>query len=78
MTRSIWKGPVRVNTTSYMRNETILPSDLDEIVEIHNGLKLFPVLVTNARIGHKFGEFVPTKQSAVYKRSKLKKLKKKK
>ena len=40
---------------------TILPQFVGLTFGVHNGHKFIPVLVTENMIGHKFGEFAPTR-----------------
>ena len=43
------------------RRSTILPQFVGLTFGVHNGQKHIPVLVTEDMIGHKFGEFSPTR-----------------
>jgi small subunit ribosomal protein S19 len=45
----------------WSRRSTILPQFVDLIFGVHNGHKFIPVQVTENMIGHKFGEFAPTR-----------------
>jgi small subunit ribosomal protein S19 len=46
---------------SWSRRSTILPQFVGLTFGVHNGHKHIPVLVTEDMIGHKFGEFAPTR-----------------
>jgi len=46
---------------SWSRRSTILPQFVGLTFGVHNGQKFIPVLVTENMIGHKFGEFAPTR-----------------
>ncbi|MGY8994406.1 MAG: 30S ribosomal protein S19 [Rhodospirillales bacterium] len=46
---------------SWSRRSTILPQFVGLTFGVHNGKKFVPVLVTEDMIGHKFGEFSPTR-----------------
>ena len=46
---------------SWSRRSTILPQFVGLTFGIYNGRKFVPVLVTEDMIGHKFGEFSPTR-----------------
>ena len=46
---------------SWSRRSTILPQFVGLTFGVHNGQKFIPVLVTENMIGHKFGEFSPTR-----------------
>lgn len=46
---------------TWSRRSTILPQFVGLTFGVHNGHKHVPVLVTEQMIGHKFGEFAPTR-----------------
>ena len=80
--RSLWKGPFicnkiisdlknnnslnTVKTTS--RSTTVLPFLIGKTVKLHNGKFYISIKVTEEMIGHKLGEFVPTRLRHVYKK----------
>lgn len=45
----------------WSRRSTILPQFVGLTFGVYNGLKFIPVLVTENMVGHKFGEFSPTR-----------------
>ncbi len=45
----------------WSRRSTILPQFIGLTFGVYNGQKFIPVLVTEHMIGHKFGEFSPTR-----------------
>ncbi len=45
----------------WSRRSTILPQFVGLTFGVHNGRKHIPVLITEDMIGHKFGEFSPTR-----------------
>ena len=45
----------------WSRRSTILPQFVDVTFGVYNGRKFIPVLVTENMIGHKLGEFSPTR-----------------
>ncbi len=45
----------------WSRRSTILPQFVGLTFGVYNGLKHIPVLVTEDMVGHKFGEFSPTR-----------------
>jgi small subunit ribosomal protein S19 len=45
----------------WSRRSTILPQFVGLTFGVHNGKKHVPVLVTEDMVGHKFGEFSPTR-----------------
>ncbi|RMG96130.1 MAG: 30S ribosomal protein S19 [Deltaproteobacteria bacterium] len=46
---------------TWSRRSTILPSFVGANVMVHNGKNFIPVFVTENMVGHKFGEFAPTR-----------------
>lgn len=46
---------------TWSRRSTILPNMVGLTFGVHNGKKFIPVLVTDQMIGHKLGEFAPTR-----------------
>jgi small subunit ribosomal protein S19 len=47
---------------TWSRRSTILPHFIGLTFGVHNGNKFIPVVVTDQMIGHKLGEFAPTRQ----------------
>lgn len=45
----------------WSRRSTIMPQFVGVTFGVHNGHKFIPVLVNENMIGHKFGEFAPTR-----------------
>ena len=45
----------------WARRSTIMPQFVGLTFGVHNGQKFVPVLVTEHMVGHKFGEFAPTR-----------------
>ena len=46
---------------TWSRRSTIMPQFVGLTFGVHNGKKFVPVLVTEHMVGHKFGEFAPTR-----------------
>jgi len=46
---------------TWSRGSTILPEFIGLTFAVHNGKKFIPVYVTDNMIGHKLGEFSPTR-----------------
>jgi small subunit ribosomal protein S19 len=46
---------------TWSRRSTIMPDFVGVALAVHNGNKFIPVLVTDNMIGHKLGEFAPTR-----------------
>src|SRR5262252_9447625 len=47
---------------TWSRRSTIVPEMIGHTIAVHNGKKFIPVYVTEQMIGHKLGEFSPTRQ----------------
>ena len=54
------KGTKQVIKT-WSRRSTILPDFIGHTFAVHDGRKHVPVYVTEDMVGHKFGEFAPTR-----------------
>lgn len=54
------KNDKRVIKT-WSRRSTIVPEMIGLTLAVHNGNKFIPVYVTQQMIGHKLGEFAPTR-----------------
>jgi small subunit ribosomal protein S19 len=46
---------------TWSRRSMIIPSMIGHTIAVHDGRKHVPVFVTDAMIGHKLGEFSPTR-----------------
>ena len=46
---------------TWSRRSTIYPEFVEHTVAVHNGKEHLPVYVTEDMVGHKFGEFAPTR-----------------
>ncbi|MFN0064536.1 MAG: 30S ribosomal protein S19 [Myxococcaceae bacterium] len=46
---------------TWSRRSTILPDMVGHTIAVHNGKKFIPVYVTENMVGHKLGEFSPTR-----------------
>jgi small subunit ribosomal protein S19 len=46
---------------TWSRRSTVIPDFVGVTFSVHNGRKFIPVLVTEEMIGHKLGEFAPTR-----------------
>ena len=51
------KKPIK----TWSRRSTILPEFIGLTIAVHNGKQHIPVLVTENMVGHKLGEFSPTR-----------------
>jgi small subunit ribosomal protein S19 len=75
--RSVRKGPFvdshllakvdkLVNSNNKMiktwsRRSTVIPEMVGYTIAVHNGRKFIPVFITEEMVGHKLGEFAPTR-----------------
>lgn len=92
MARSIKKGPFvdqhlldkvdklvdsnNKTIKTWSRRSTIFPEMVGYTMAVHNGKKFIPVFVTEEMVGHKLGEFSPTRTyygHAADKKSKVRK-----
>lgn len=46
---------------TWSRASTITPDFVGHTIAVHNGKNFIPVYVTENMVGHKFGEFAPTR-----------------
>lgn len=46
---------------TWSRASTILPQMVGHTIAVHNGRQHIPVFVTEQMVGHKLGEFAPTR-----------------
>ena len=46
---------------TWSRRSTVVPEMIGYTIAIHNGKKFIPVYVTENMVGHKLGEFSPTR-----------------
>ncbi|MCK4302142.1 MAG: 30S ribosomal protein S19 [candidate division Zixibacteria bacterium] len=46
---------------TWSRRSTIIPEFVGHTVAVHTGNKFVPVYITENMVGHKFGEFAPTR-----------------
>lgn len=78
MSRSLKKGPYvdrkllnkiaklkmgdKTVIKTWARNSTIVPEMVGFTFGVHNGKEHIPVLITEDMVGHKLGEFAPTRK----------------
>jgi small subunit ribosomal protein S19 len=77
MSRSVKKGPYvdknilkkieglnsesRTIIKTWARNSTVIPQMVGLTFNVYNGKKFVPVVITENMVGHKLGEFAPTR-----------------
>ena len=66
---SLMKKVEKVNSSekkevikTWSRRSTIFPEFIGNTFAVHNGKEFIPVYVTENMVGHKLGEFVPTRK----------------
>ena len=57
MNGSAKKGAIK----TWARNSVIVPDFVGHTFAVHNGNKFIPVFITENMVGHKLGEFSPTR-----------------
>lgn len=88
MNRVKWKGPYINNNLlkkvkssklipkstikTITKNSIILPSFIELSFRVYNGKTFTIVKITDEMVGHKLGEFVPTRTQFIYKKGKNK------
>ncbi len=55
------KGEKKVLRT-WSRASTIFPQMVGHTIAIHNGRRHVPIYITETMVGHRLGEFAPTRQ----------------
>jgi len=83
MKRSKWKGPVlietgypnlkknqkrKLNLYIWSRNAVILPSFVGKSVFVYNGRQFGRLNIIQEMLGHKFGEFIQTRNRHIFKK----------
>ena len=46
---------------TWSRRSTVMPEMVGHTIAVHNGRKFIPVYITENMVGHKLGEFAPTR-----------------
>ncbi|CAN5832643.1 MAG: 30S ribosomal protein S19 [Actinobacteria bacterium] len=54
------RGDKRVVRT-WSRRSTVVPEMIGHTIAVHDGRKHVPVFITESMVGHKLGEFAPTR-----------------
>lgn len=55
------EGAKKTVVKTWSRRSTITPDFVGHTFAVHNGNKFIPVYVTEYMVGHKLGEFAPTR-----------------
>jgi len=51
----------KVVIETWSRSSTVLPSMIGHTIAVHNGRQHVPTFISDQMVGHKLGEFVPTR-----------------
>ncbi len=51
----------RIVIKTWSRRSTIIPEMVGHTIAVHNGRKFIPIFITENMVGHKLGEFSPTR-----------------
>lgn len=46
---------------TWSRSSTIIPEMIGHTIAVYNGKQHFPVFISDQMVGHKLGEFIPTR-----------------
>lgn len=57
---------------TWSRASTILPLMIGHTISVYNGQKHVPIFITDQLVGHKLGEFVPTRTFRSHKKTERK------
>jgi small subunit ribosomal protein S19 len=55
------RGAEKKVIKTWSRRSTVVPEMVGHTLAVHNGKKFIPVYVTENMVGHKLGEFAPTR-----------------
>ena len=56
------RGTEKKVIKTWSRRSTVVPEMVGHTLAVHNGKKFIPVYITENMVGHKLGEFAPTRQ----------------
>ncbi len=57
---------------TWSRASTILPLMIGHTISVHNGKKHVPIFISDQLVGHKLGEFVPSRTFRTHKKTERK------
>lgn len=55
------KNSSKKTIKTWSRASTIIPAMVGHTIAVHNGKQHFPIFISDQMVGHKLGEFVPTR-----------------
>lgn len=57
---------------TWSRASTIIPTMIGHTIAVHNGKEHLPIYITDRMVGHKLGEFAPTRSFGKHARNDIK------
>ncbi len=66
------EGGKKTAVKTWSRQSTVFPDFVGHTLAVHNGNKFIPVYITENMVGHKLGEFAPTRNYRGHSSKKLK------
>ncbi|MFW5799554.1 MAG: 30S ribosomal protein S19 [Spirochaetota bacterium] len=78
ISESLWKKIQNMNKANkrkpiktWSRASTVFPEMVGHTINVYNGKTFIPVYITEAIVGHKLGEFAPTRKFSGHSSSKV-------
>lgn len=68
--KSTTKRRRQLRIKTWSRRSTIIIDCIGRTFGVHNGIKFFPLTITEKMVNFKFGEFVPTRKKFFFKKKK--------
>lgn len=64
-------GGSKKSIKTWSRRSVVLPEMVGMTIEVHNGRQHLPVFISESMVGHKLGEFAPTRTFRGHARAKV-------
>lgn len=55
------KEGIKKTIKTWSRSSTIIPTMVGHTIAVYNGKQHFPIFISDQMVGHKLGEFIPTR-----------------
>nr|YP_010728944.1 ribosomal protein S19 [Lithothamnion corallioides]WEA77086.1 ribosomal protein S19 [Lithothamnion corallioides] len=55
------KEGIKKTIKTWSRSSTIIPIMVGHTIAVYNGKQHFPIFISDQMVGHKLGEFIPTR-----------------
>lgn len=55
------KEGIKKTIKTWSRSSTIIPKMVGHTIAVYNGKQHFPIFISDQMVGHKLGEFIPTR-----------------